>query len=396
MIIQSILDNDLYKFLMGQAIMKSGFAGVIARYCFMNRDPNRGFNRQFVERLKERIAQMAQLRLTPLEISWLALNVPVLASWYIEWLSKFRFDPNDIEIEQDERTGALTGIDIVGRWETAIYWEVPLMALISETYFEMVGHRPSPDSITVVRAEDKINTLNLHNLDWLEYGTRRRRSFVEQEAVVANAFRSINASCKGTSNVYLSMQNGRTPRGTMAHEWVMGVGALMGLRYANRYAMEKWIEVYHGKQGIALPDTYGSTAFYRDFDTALAKTFDGLRQDSGDPVEFLWQAVSQYRERGISPRHKTIVFSDGLDVDKCIELQHACDDAGINASFGIGTNMTNDDPESPALNMVIKLWELDDIPVAKLSDTPGKACGTPSAIAEARYVFEGASLVNEY
>lgn len=35
------------------------------------------------------------------------------------------------------------------------------------------------------------------------------------------------------------------------------------------------------------------------------------------------------------------MFSDALDVARCIELKQAADEAGIGASFGVGTNLTN-------------------------------------------------------
>ena len=69
---------------------------------------------------------------------------------------------------------------------------------------------------------------------------------------------------------------------------------------------------------------------------------------------------------------KTLVFSDGLDVKKAIEIKKHCDQLGIKCSFGIGTNFTNDYPDKETLNIVIKLVRLDGVPVVKLSDVSTK------------------------
>lgn len=389
--ISSILDTDLYKLTMGQAVLKR-FPGKHAHYRFINRDPTRRFNARFVERLRERIDEMGELELSTEEMLWLRQHVPFLELWYVDWLGQFRFDPIQVSIVQDE-DGFLVDIAVHGPWETAIYWEVPLLALISETYFELEGHDSLDNSPTVENAEEKILRLSARNVKWAEFGTRRRISYVEHDAVVEAAARLGGGVFIGTSNVHLSMRHLVTPIGTMAHEWVMGVGALMGLRYANRYSMEEWNTVYRGELGIALTDTYGSAAFFGQFDKALAKLFDGVRQDSGDPRRFIHHVIEHYEALGIDPRHKTIIFSDSLDVDRCIELKDACDVAGINSAFGIGTNMTNDDTALNALNIVVKLWGLDGVPVAKLSDDSGKATGDPDAIAEAKWVFRGEPLV---
>ena len=198
----------------------------------------------------------------------------------------------------------------------------------------------------------------------------------------------------GTSNVYLAMKYGVKPIGTMAHEWIQGHCVLGGIRHANRYALDAWTRVYRGNLGIALTDTYGTNAFLEDFDTYLAKLFDGVRHDSGDPFRFVDKIVAHYKKLGINPRSKTIVFSDNLKPTTCIALLHYCEDNDICCSFGIGTNFTNDFPLSPlkALNMVIKLVRLNGIPVVKLSDDLGKIIGDPDMVRVIRYLYLGTPL----
>ena len=93
---------------------------------------------------------------------------------------------------------------------------------------------------------------------------------------------------------------------------------------------------------------------------------------------------------------KTIVYSDALDVEKCKGINVYCKDK-IKASFGIGTHFTGDfGPQSPPLNMVIKLnsvfYNGFEVFVSKLSDSLGKEQGHPDAIKEAKYVFFNQSL----
>jgi nicotinate phosphoribosyltransferase len=172
----------------------------------------------------------------------------------------------------------------------------------------------------------------------------------------------------------------------------MAQSVLAGLRHANRFALEVWAAAYQGELGTALADTYGSEAFFMDFDARYARLYDGLRQDSGDPAAFIERVVRHYQSLGIDPRAKTIVFSDNLTPELAVELQRRCG-GRIRAVFGIGTNLTNDFEGSPALNIVIKLTAIDGIPVVKLTDDPAKASGDPEALRIARWTFaaEGGS-----
>ena len=165
----------------------------------------------------------------------------------------------------------------------------------------------------------------------------------------------------------------------MAHEWISGISALEGLQHANRYAMRHWSRAYKGNLGTALADTFGSAAFWEDFDNYYARLFDSVRQDSGDPLKFGDDAIAHYKKLGINPMHKYILFSDALTVDAAIKINKYF--AGrVNTSFGIGTHFTNDVPGSPALNMVIKMVSCNNIPVVKLSDVPSKAIGDRDAL----------------
>lgn len=148
-------------------------------------------------------------------------------------------------------------------------------------------------------------------------------------------------------------------------------------------ALENWVAVYRGDLGIALSDTYTSAVFYEQFDKMFSKLFDGVRHDSGDPVDFAAQTIAHYKQMGIDPKTKTIIFSDALNYDKVERIANYCR-GKIAMSFGIGTNLTNDVGLKP-MNIVIKMLDaLPDggrwTPVIKLSDEKGKYTGDPEMI----------------
>ena len=73
----------------------------------------------------------------------------------------------------------------------------------------------------------------------------------------------------------------------------------------------------------------------------------------------------------MDPRSKLLLFSDSLDFDRAQKLYDYFREKA-KVSFGIGTFVSNDTC-AEALNIVIKLQYVNGRPVAKLSDTPGKA-----------------------
>lgn len=380
----SILDQDLYKLTMGRAVLER-HPEVEAEYEFIDRRGT-AFNGAFLDLFAALVAEMPALRLSRDEKAWLRQACPFLGVGYLEFLENFRYDPAELDygLAPDGRFRLAAR----GKWHRTIYWEVPLLALVSECYFRTVDVSWTHDG-NVHRARAKGERLDAAGLSFADFGTRRRRDLRSQEDVV----RALSgfAGFVGTSNVFLAHRHGTKPIGTMAHEWVMAASVLRSMRYANRDALDLWDDVYRGDLGIALTDTYGTEAFFRDFDKRLARLYDGVRQDSGDPFAFVDRVVAHYESLRIDPTTKTIVFSDALDVDKAIRLAEACR-GRIRCSFGIGTHFTNDFPGSPALNVVMKLKSVDGMPVVKLGDDPGKSTGDRDALRVARYIHHALPL----
>lgn len=416
-IIKSILDNDLYKFTMQQAVLQL-FPQVRVSYKFKNRGEQR-FDMNFLSTLKQQIELMSSLHLTDEEYSKLPSKIPFFKPQYLEYLRSYRYDPSEVVVSLDHENNLV--LDIDGKWHRTILWEVPLMALISELYFKTIDtdweeRLEGPDRVNPIiesrwdknsqRCKAVEKWSRMMELKYAEFGTRRRRSYATQDCVI-KAFVDAQAQQKsmygdiakapfiGTSNVHFALKYDVKVIGTMAHEWPMGNSVLEGLRNANYYSMTNWKRVYTGDLGIAIPDTFGTDAFFANFTLELSKLYDGVRHDSGDPFEFTDKTIAHYKGMDIDPLSKTIVFSDGLDVDFALDIANYCK-GKIKCSFGIGTHFTNDYPESKALNMVIKLWSVTHnglkVHVVKIPDTSGKIMGDPDAVKVALWTFQGKKL----
>lgn len=386
-IFKSILDQDLYKLCMGQAVAQK-FPYAHAKYRFINRGDQK-FTKTMADELQYEINNMSQLQLTRDEYLWLKEKCPYLNPVYLDLLAGYRFDQNEVKViykptrREDYLQDFIGNIEITieGPWYRTIYWEVPLLALISEIYHKSIGGTSSNNNVD--KAYRKGSKLDFYSCKFADFGTRRRFSAAHQERVV-NALKEYSTFV-GTSNVYLAKEFNIKPIGTQAHEWIMFHGAKYGYREANRLAMKNWVDVYHGNLGIALTDTFGTDDFFRAFGSKYSKLFDGVRHDSGDPIEFGWKVYRHYEKQGIDPMSKTVVFSDGLDVEKVIEINRMFTKE-IKCSFGIGTNLTCDIDCIKPMNIVIKMSHCKPygvsewLPVIKLSDDEGKHTGDEEEI----------------
>ncbi len=383
---KSILDNDFYKFTMQYAAVKL-YPETQAKYEFINRGQHE-FPPGFDKALKKRIEQMSELALTKEEKDFLRLTCPYLNSAYLDFLQGYRYDPSEVEIIQN---GNDLSVKIQGYWYRTILWEVPILSLISELYYEMTDQKRDADEKVIETVKKKAESYQDLGVKVAEFGTRRRHSYPVHELVVDALKKFGGSSYVGTSNVHFAMTTGVKPIGTHAHEWFMYHGARFGFKIANGIGLDRWVNVYHGDLGIALTDTYTTEVFFTQFNKKLAKLFDGVRHDSGDPVEFAQKTIEHYEKMGIDPLHKTIIFSDGLNLEKVKTISEAT--AGkIGVSFGIGTNLTNDVGLKP-MNIVLKLISIaePDIPwtnVVKLSDEKGKHTGDPRMIRLAKEILE--------
>lgn len=233
------------------------------------------------------------------------------------------------------------------------------------------------------KLSEKVKLSNSHQIPFSEFGTRRRFSFDVHDCVVSYLKEHADY-CTGTSNCYLAMKYTMRPMGTHPHEWFMFHGAQYGYKCANYMALENWVNVYDGDLGTALADTYTSDSFLSNFSRKQAKLFDGVRCDSGDEFYFTDRLIERYKELGIDPTAKTIIFSNALDFKKALSIYRYCS-GKIRCSFGIGTNLTNDTGYAPS-NIVMKLSRCKmDVnqewrECVKLSDDKGKHMGSMTEV----------------
>lgn len=395
-IIRSILDSDLYKLSMMHFILDH-YSEVDVCYRFFNRDKSMIFNNEAFNEIKRQIKLMSELRLTDIEYDYLKNKIYFLPITYRQYLAAYRFNPSQVKLNLTP-IGQLE-IDIIGKWRDTILWEVPLMAIISEVYFKYMDTDWLMEG-QVELAHEKARRLSEAGCNFTDFGARRRRNFETQDIVVG-----VMKNYKGfigTSNVYLAMKHGVKALGTCAHEAIGAVAALESLNHPNRVFMKRWAETYKGSLGTMLPDTFGLSSFLNDFDIYDAKLWDGVRHDSGDPFVFTDRIIDHYKKLGIDPTTKTIIFSDGLDVETTIKINLYCK-GKIRCAFGIGTFFTSDfkkmsDPtvKSEAMNMVIKLIMVNGIPVVKLSDSPGKEIGDEKMVDIMKYIHIRTFIYNEY
>lgn len=385
--IKSILENDLYKFSMGyyyQVIYPE------ARGTFAFKDRNNlKFSEDFVTLLRDEFRKLDSLFLTDEECEWAVKNIPYIPRHYWEWLKTFRFKSDKIIMGIDS-DGKLS-IEVTDFMYKVTMYEIPILAIVSELYYKYNGIIIEPYNKKETILNPLISNIQIaedNNIMFAEFGMRRRFSH-EAEDMICQYLSENCKNCVGTSTVYFAKKYNMKPIGTQAHEIYQFTAAVTSPCEANYIVMENWMKVYDGNLGTILTDTFTVNEFLRSFSMKHAKLYDGVRHDSGCPFEFGEKMIKKYQSYNIDPMSKTIVFSDALTFEKCVELKEYFKDR-IKVSFGIGTNITNNiyiqETRVKPLNIVNKLsvcrinerqpWRY----CVKLSDNPIKANGNKSEV----------------
>jgi nicotinate phosphoribosyltransferase len=384
-IIHSLLDTDLYKFTMMQAVLHQ-FPGAQVEYRFKCRNGDVALA-PYAAEVNREVDSLCELRFREDELDWLRA-LRYVKSDFVDFLALFHFNRKHIDIRAD---GNDLAISIKGPWLHTILFEVPVLSIVNEVYFR--NTQPTPDLVEGrKRLASKLALVRDLPEDlafsFADYGTRRRFSHAWQREVLATVRAEASGAFVGTSNAYFAKELGLLAVGTMAHEWLQAAQAL-GPRLADsqRWAFQKWADEYRGDLGIALSDVAGLKAFMRDFDMYFCKLFDGARHDSGEPIAWGEAIIAHYLANRVDPRSKSLVFSDGLSFPRAIDIARHFQGRAKTA-FGIGTNLTNDLGYTP-LQIVLKMVRCNGQPVAKLSDTPAKTmCDDASYLAYLKQVFE--------
>ncbi len=388
-IIRSLLDTDLYKFTMWQAMLHS-HPQTQAEYTFVCRNQPAYPLAELLQDVNAQLDDLCTLRFTAVELDYLR-SLRYIKSDFIDLLRIFSFQREFVTAKAE---GSALRIQAVGPQVHVMAFEIFVLAIVNELYFRRFDAQAA-----LAQGRDRLQTkIGLlrqladepaarNPFEFFDFGVRRRFSRDWQREVVMALKREVPQHFKGTSNVLLAKELGLVPIGTMAHEYLQTYQALgVRLRDFQKAALEGWVQEYRGDLGVALTDVVGMDAFLSDFDLYFAKLFDGLRHDSGDPFAWGEKALAHYAKLRIDANTKRLVFSDGLDLPTAIRLYRAFADR-TQTGFGIGTNLSNDVGLTP-LNIVMKLTRCNGQPVAKLSDSPGKTlCEDETFLAYLRQVF---------
>lgn len=381
-IITHLTDNDFYKYTMGQMFVHQ-FHDMKVEWTYKNRDPSRKFTREMIDEINYQIDLYSKLRYTPWELQGFK-RIDFMKDDYVRFLQRYTIDRDEITCVFDEQLQQ-PEIHFRGYNVDVSYHEVPVMSIVSEVWFRM-SYTPEEQAQIIEDAKkrfmEKVDKLIKGEIKigaFSEFGTRRRfcKEFQEWALQYLNKFQFKGTKFVGTSNVYFSFLFGTKPIGTMAHEAIELVG--QGLpqhnpAYSNLYMMKHWIKEYGTKNGIYLTDCITTDCFLKDFTETYARLFSGVRHDSADPIEWGEKMLTHYMKIGVPYADKTLLFSDSLDFAKA-EVIFQRFSLRCKVAFGIGTWLLNDTGWFKAMNQVIKLTEVNGIPVCKVSDDDGKFMG---------------------
>ena len=384
-LINSLLETDLYKFSMGQAIYHH-FPGYTTTWSFKCRNKDVVFTSEMVEEIKHQIKLYCDLQFTEEELDYLG-TIQWFKPSYIDFLRLWHPRYEDFTFGTSSPCG-LT-IETNGTWLNTSMYEIPTLAIVNEVYFRMRYDYDDLIESFKEKLEDKINKLvtGEYNLGaFSEFGIRRRLSAEAEELAIMEMVKAdskyMASRFVGTSNVYIAKKLNIKPVGTMAHEWIMCVGQgnhKHNPAYSNWYALDAWVKEYGVLNGTALSDTITTDCFLRDFKLTYATLFSGVRHDSGDPYVWGDKMIAHYKSLGIDPKTKTLLFSDSLDFKTANEINAYFKDK-VKVAFGIGTYIAND-TKVEALNIVMKTTECNGMDVAKISDVEGKGmCKNPDYV----------------
>jgi len=401
-IIRSLIDTDFYKLLMCQSVFKNKRTTKV-KFSLINRSKNIPLAEIIDEgRLREQLDHVRTLKLSRGESTWLRGNTfygkrQMFRSDFMEWFEKLKLPPYNLE-----RIGDQYELSFEGNWPEVMFWEIPALSIIMELRSRAVLREMGKFELQVLYARamtklwNKIGDLkNLNNLSIADFGTRRRHSFLWQDWCVQAMQEGLGNNFTGTSNCLIAMRREVEAIGTNAHELPMVYSALAQndaeLAQAPYKVFQDWQEEHDGNLLILLPDTYGSKKFLNDAPEWMNK-WTGIRIDSGDPSTGAKLAIDWWKTRGENPKNKLLIFSDGLDVSKIIELNNKFSNQ-TKVAFGWGTLMTNDfrglvsDNSLDPFSLVCKAISADENQTVKLSDNPNKIMGPKGEVARYKSIF---------
>ena len=401
-IVRSLIDTDFYKLLMCQSVFRNN-PDTQVTFSLINRATHIPLADLVDEgELREQLDHIRSLSLSRGESTWMRGNMfygkrQMFTPEFMDWFDKLRLPPYHLE-----RVGDQYELTFEGSWPEVMLWEIPALAVIMEMRSRSVLHRMEKFELQVLYARamtklwEKVETLrDIPDLRIADFGTRRRHSFLWQDWCVRSMHEGLGEKFVGTSNCLIAKNRDLEAIGTNAHELPMVYAALAeddeALARAPYDVLSDWHEEHEGNLRIILPDTYGTQGFLDKAPDWLTR-WTGIRVDSGDPAKAAEMAIDWWTARGEDPSKKLIIFSDGLDEAKIVQL-HTQFSGRVRVSFGWGTYLTNDfrglvpDDALAPFSLVCKPVAANGRPTVKLSDNPNKAMGPVDQVERYKRVF---------
>ena len=182
-IINSLLETDMYKFSMGQAIYHQ-FSDYKTTWSFKCRNEDVHFTKEMVDEIDRQVKLYCGLMFTEDELEYLN-NIKWIKGSYVDFLRLWHPRYEDFTISTDAECGLK--IETRGTWLNTSMYEIPTLAIVNEVYFRMHSDYDKLLASFEERLDKKIGMLvsGEYNIGtFSEFGLRRRLSGEAQETAV--------------------------------------------------------------------------------------------------------------------------------------------------------------------------------------------------------------------
>ncbi|MDD3793518.1 MAG: hypothetical protein PHI37_01805 [Candidatus Gracilibacteria bacterium] len=355
--VNSFLNNDLYKFMMLDFILAHDEykdLEVNRKMTIRSKDIRTALvipRESLVSQLDatKKLSGVNESDLTYLENLKRPNGEKLFRKETIDFLRNFRLPDYKLYIDENDNYE----LEFVGPWATSIMWEIAGLKIINSSYlYNYIKKANLSNSefsqiidTTLSRLYNDIEIFKQNpQVKFLEYGTRRSASTDFQRKVYEILRSEIPEQCIGTSNVMFSKEFGTIPKGTNAHELRMIPTALFDEPeqiIETMYNVDRQWAAHYPEAAILLPDTYGSSFYFKNCPKDIFDKHIGCRFDSKNPMIAIPEYVDFVLKNGGDPSEKVGMPSDGLDAITASQI-YAKNSAKLGGlPFGIGTNLSN-------------------------------------------------------